>query len=125
MGSTLHEAVLKGRAAVGAHLQGGAAMLSGASDGADTLFGALAMQCNHKVVHFLGPRNSPSKIATESQPGTLYRVGDDTLESEQVNRIVDSIRQVRYSRQYPSREAFEADWRDSRRNVLQVSAADA
>ena len=38
-------------------------MLSGASDGADTLFGEHALRVGHGVVHVLGPSNEPSEEA--------------------------------------------------------------
>ena len=119
----LHERVLEGRAALGARVRGRTVLLSGASDGADTLFGALALRQGHEVVHFLGPQNVPSAAARDGQPDTLYPLSEQALQCEQVNEIVGAIHRVRHPD--VSVEAFEAEWRDSRRNVFQVQSADA
>ena len=51
--------------------------LSGASDGADTLFGEGGLKAGHEVIHFLGPRNDPSAPAAESQSDSLVSVSDE------------------------------------------------
>ena len=59
-------------------------MLSGASPGADTLFGAAAARAGHVVVHFLGPNNEPSETAAREQADSLCRVQRATIEHPSV-----------------------------------------
>ena len=42
-------------------------LLSGASDGADTLWGAAAIGADHDVAHFLAAENEPSDVARREQ----------------------------------------------------------
>ena len=120
----LPTAIITGRSAVNALAEGRSVMLSGASDGADTLFGALALGCGHLVAHLLGPHNVPSAAARAGQQEALCHLDDGILHSELVDEVVDAIRRARYPN-YASLAAFDRDWRKSRRNVLQVLCADA
>ena len=97
-------------------------LFSGASDGADTRFGIRARAANYDVVHFLGPRNEPSTEAAEQQAQQLMRLEDSLLEGQAMNDIFASVNRTRFAGS--DLETAEEDWRDSRRNVLQVLRAD-
>ena len=105
----LPTAILTGRSAVNALAEGRSVMLSGASDGADTLFGALALGCGHLVAHLLGPHNVPSAAARAGQQEALCHLDDGILHSELVDEVVDAIRRARYPN-YASLAAFDRDW---------------
>lgn len=98
-------------------------MLSGAADGADTCFAQCALSAGHDVVHFLGPRNRPSKTAATQQAHCLYRLDDELLEGEVINEVFERILPCMASGE--DVDAVRATWRDSRRNFLQVCEAQA
>ena len=97
-------------------------MLSGASPGADTLFGAAAARAGHVVVHFLGPNNEPSETAAREQADSLCRVQRATIEHPSVTA---ALRDAAAARLKPLPDAWAEEWYDSRRNFLQVRRADA
>ena len=97
-------------------------MLSGASPGADTLFGAAAGRAGHRVVHFLGPTNEPSEAAAREQARSLCHVKKATIEHATVS---GALRAAAVARLKPLPDAWAEEWYDSRRNFLQVRRADA
>ena len=90
-------------------------LLSGASDGADTVFGAAALAAGHRAAHLLGPTNEPSVRAVEDF--AVYRVDEGALDDPRVVCALESAAAAR-------REAPEA-WEASKRNYLQVCRAGA
>ena len=97
-------------------------LLSGASPGADTEFGEAAMRLGHEVAHFLGPNNEPSPEATQTQTAKLLDVSDDVLEGEAVGSVFRKTVHTRFAGD--ALDTADEDWKDSRRNVLQVMRAD-
>jgi len=97
-------------------------LLSGAADGADTIFGEHALSANHEVVHFMGPRNEPSVEARLAQGFSFYYLDDTVLEGPQCNEIFRRVNQERSLGKWLA--TAEEEWRDSRRNVFQVLRAD-
>jgi hypothetical protein len=116
---------------------GNAVLLSGASDGADTLFGKMALRHEHAVVHFLGPRNEPSGEAAQTQAEAIYRVPDEVLDRRDVTSAMqralsaricsdtgaDAAPELQEAARAAARDALVEEWRDSRRNLLQVLRA--
>ena len=111
-----------------------AVLFSGASDGADTLFGKMALEHQHHVVHFLGPRNRPSDEAASTQAECLCHVTDDLLDSPTISRaavraalaICGGMRRGMdgNTHSYCDKKNLLDGWRDSRRNFLQVRRAE-
>ena len=104
----------------------GAVMLSGASDGADTVFGEVAAHSQHRVLHVLGPRNTPSDEAKASQPHTLVNVDDSVLDGPLVDAAfvaAAAARGIGVSDGAALPNGTLEEWRDSRRNYLQVRGA--
>jgi len=106
-------------------------LLSGASPGADTLFGEEALRRGHQVLHVLGPRNDPSAEAAQEQPQQLLRVNDELLDGPVVSASFNAAAKVRGISK-PTRRLPQGgpngtleEWRDSRRNMLQVVGAQA
>lgn len=99
-------------------------LLSGASVGADTIFGTYALQSGHNVVHFLGPRNEPSAEAVAQQASTLYRLCDELLDGDAVSADFERVGAARLLGKNADFSAGILEWRDSRRNILQVRSAD-
>lgn len=105
-------------------------MLSGACDGADTLFGEAALKLGHGVIHVLGPRNEPSDEAMVGQANTLLKVSDEFLDGELVSPAFERAAASRGI--FPAKDENDEggmygtldDWRDSRRNFVQVVSAD-
>ena len=97
-------------------------LLSGASEGADTLFGAAAMRAHHGAVYVLGPRNQPSAQCAQQQQRGLYPVADTLLDSAAVSTPFEYAASARSVGPHGSQGTLE-DWRDSRRNYLQVCGA--
>ena len=99
-------------------------LLSGASEGADTLFGEAAQRAGHGVLHVLGPRNTPSDDAAVGQAKYLVNVSDSLLDGDLVSPAFERAAAERGI--FPDGGAFGTleDWRDSRRNFLQVAGAD-
>ena len=66
-------------------------LLSGACDGADTLFGSHAIAAGHGAVHFLGPgdRELASDDAKSGNVGRMLDVGADLLYDPIVNEAFD------------------------------------
>ena len=106
-------------------------LLSGASPGADTLFGEQALRGGHQVLHVLGPRNDPSDEAAQAQAQQLLRVDDKLLDGPVVSGPFTAAAKARGiskpTRHIPQGGANGTldEWRDSRRNMLQVSGAQA
>ena len=88
-------------------------LLSGASDGADTLFGAAALRAGDDVVHFLGPGNAPSEVARCEQAASLHAVKKELIEHP---TIVAALRDAATARG----ESDVSAWYESSRNFLQV-----
>jgi len=107
-------------------------MTSGACDGADSLFGAMAKGAGHDVLHVLGPRNEPSEDCAKIEPSVLLNVKDDLLDGPLVGPFFEG---ACLRRKIPPAGEEGADveapygtlvdWRDSRRNFLQVRGATA
>ena len=103
-------------------------LLSGAAEGADTLFDEAASAAGHEVIHFLGPRNAPSEETLNTHPGSLFYLEDNLLDSQPVDDIVAKVNRERFGLARSDRVSLAScakTWRDSRRNVFQVRCADA
>ena len=98
-------------------------MLSGASDGADTLFGRYALAAGHDVRHILGPRNQPSVECDKKQSSTVVRVSDDVLGGDVASAAFEYAAAARHVGE-PGGGTLD-EWRESRRNFLQVRSASA
>ena len=108
-----------------------AVLFSGASPGADTLFGHFALLCGHRVVHWLGPLNEPSDEAQACQAQCLHKVPDTVLDADiitqAVRRAATAIGGHCHSLDEENTDAARGEldqWKDSRRNFLQVCRAE-
>jgi len=103
-------------------------LLSGACDGADSLFGRHSVSAGHEAVHLLGPgdRKWASCAAKSGEVGILLDVGADLLDDPVVNRAfcVAGERRVLGSQRVEGWEAKAATMA-ARRNFLQVRRAGA
>lgn len=103
-------------------------LLSGACDGADSLFGRHAIAADHEAVHLLGPgdREWASCAAKSGEVGTLLDVGAELLDDPIVSRAfhVAGERRVLGSQRADGWEAKAAAMA-ARRNFLQVRRAGA
>jgi len=106
----------------------GPVLLSGASEGADTIFGEEALRVGHGVLHVLGPRNEPSDEAAVGQAVHLVAAADELLDGPIVSAAFERAAEARGIAQSAAGDAglhgTLDDWRDSRRNFLQVRGAD-
>ena len=102
---------------------------SGACTGADLRFATAALASAHRVVHFLGPRNAPCDEAAATQADCLCHVPDSLLDGPVITRAVARAALARCggragdASEAHASEAHTAaldEWRDSRRNFLQV-----
>ena len=95
--------------------------LSGASEGADELFGCAALSAGHVVAHIMGPRNVPSALCASTQGDALYHVSDELLHSSCISAALQKAQVERAGVASHMTGAIE----ESRRNYLQVICADA
>ncbi|CAK0888291.1 unnamed protein product, partial [Prorocentrum cordatum] len=103
-------------------------LLSGACDGADSLFGRHAIAADHDAVHLLGPgdREWASEAAKSGEVGKMLDVEADLLDDPAVSRAfrVAGERRVLGSQRADGWEAKAAAM-SARRNFLQVRRAGA
>jgi len=98
--------------------------LTGASDGADTLFGKAAMAAGHEVVHFCGPGNVPSDDVQRHQADCVYRLTDELLDCDTVSEAFQLAGSARVLGGVPDQEDdWQLKWRTSKRNYVQVRKA--
>lgn len=98
-------------------------LLSGAADGADTMFGKAALSAGQDVAHFLGPGNEPSaEAASSEQQKAIINVDEKVIYSETIAAALESAAKTRLT---PLPEKWHDDWKTSSRNFLQVRRVDA
>ena len=99
-------------------------MLSGGADGADTAWGEYALEAGYEVVHFAGRMNSLSDEVKRRQKHCVFRVPDKVLMHPAVTAALARAGEALLPDEDRAGD-WQADWIESRRNLLQVCRADA
>jgi hypothetical protein len=97
-------------------------VLSGACNGADTLFAAAALQQGHKVVHLMSSSSlKPDQAKKEDQERFICTIPDDTIDNPRVEAALDEVSDQRHERHEPwmtdigKRRATYRNWFQTRR----------